>query len=62
MMGIKIDAQIRKVGFTPSGYPCGGLKRILRGLGLPAPDFDMGQFKSGCALYGLLGREIKVKK
>jgi hypothetical protein len=44
MIGIRIDAQIRKVGFTPSGYPCGGLKRILRGLGLTAPDFDMEQF------------------
>ena len=40
-MGIKIDAQNRNVGFTPNGYPVGGLKRILRGLELPAPDFDM---------------------
>jgi hypothetical protein len=41
MMGIKIEAQNLNVGFTPSGYPVGGLKRILRGLELPEPDLDM---------------------
>jgi hypothetical protein len=41
MMGIRIEAQIRNVGFTPSGYPLGGIKRILRGLELLAPDLDM---------------------
>jgi hypothetical protein len=41
MIGIRIDAQIRKVGFTPNGYPVGGLNRILRGLEVPAPDLDM---------------------